>query len=279
MSNPLNVNPLLAKVKLPGRVFQLPSKGLFYSPGVLAETVKDGEVQVKPMSALAEMKMRSADLLYSGKILRELCVECAPEILKPEELLTKDVDALFVFLRIVTYGSKMEVSSIHSCENAKVHRYELNIEQLFADPHNAILEHRDTLYKITLSNGQVVMARPPSYEAAMKVVHFRQQLARMEADGKRPDDTTLENVLITDLLAVIKCVIVESPEGPVTVDNAIHIAEWIRSMPKPLLNEVIAGVQKTDQWGFVFKTSLKCKDCGEAYDHDLEIDPINFFFG
>ena len=279
MSNPLSSNPLLVKVKLPGRVFGLPSKGLFYKPGVLADTVRDGEIQIKPMSALAEMKLRSADLLYSGKVLRELCVECAPEILKPESLLTKDVDALFVFLRIVTYGSRMDVNSVHDCDEAKVHKYQINIEESFADPHNTVLEHKDTLYRVTLINGQVVTAKPPTYEAAMQVVHLRQQIARLESENKRPDDMMVERVLITDLLAVIEAVTVDGPEGKITVNNVEHITEWIRKMPKPLLNELVNAVQKTDQWGFSFKIPLTCKDCNQSYEHNLEIDPINFFFG
>ena len=50
------LNPLLAKVKLPGRVFQLPSRGLFYQTGVLSDSVRNGEIQIKPMSALVELK-------------------------------------------------------------------------------------------------------------------------------------------------------------------------------------------------------------------------------
>jgi len=50
MSN--NQNPLLAAIKMPGRVFQLPSRGIFYKDGELDETCKNGEIHVQPLSAL-----------------------------------------------------------------------------------------------------------------------------------------------------------------------------------------------------------------------------------
>lgn len=273
-------NPLLGKVKLPGRVFQLPSKGLFYESGVLAPSVKDGEVQVKPMSALAEMKMRSADLLFSGKILREICAECVTEILKPEALLTKDVDALFSFLRIVTYGSTVKVSSIHNCKDAEQHDYEVNLEVFLSNPRNAILAHKDTLYKVTLSNGQVVNTKPPTYEAAMTIVMLRQEIMRIEDSNAPVDDVILEKIMITDLMSVIKSVETDLPDGEhVVVDNQIQISQWLRALTRPVINELYAGVKNTDQWGYEFKAKLTCKDCGEVYEHNLELDPINFFFG
>ena len=39
-------NPLLQKIRLPGRIFQLPSRGLFYKNGELDESVKNGEIHV-----------------------------------------------------------------------------------------------------------------------------------------------------------------------------------------------------------------------------------------
>jgi len=276
----MELNPLLGKVKLPGRVFQLPSKGLFYEPTVLAETVKNGEVQVKPMSALAEMKLRSADLLYSGKVLREICSECVPEILKPEQLLTKDVDALFSFLRVVTYGSLLRINSTHSCEKAESHEYEINLDPFLADPKNAILDHKDTIYRVTLSNEQIVNTKPPTYEAAMTIVMLRQEISRMENNNAPIDDMILEKIMITDLLSVIKNVETDTAEGThVIVADQKQIGQWLRALTKPILNELYDGVKKTDVWGYEFKAKLRCKDCQAEYVHNLELDPINFFFG
>lgn len=270
------MNPLLAKVKLPGRIFQLPSKGVFYNDGELAEHVTDGEVQVKPMSALAEMKLRSADLLMSGKVLRELCQECVPEIIEPEKLVSQDVDALFAFLRVVTYGATIKVMSLHDCEHAKSHEYEVNVESMLASPNNKIIDHHETAYRVPLSNGQIVHTRPNTYSAAMRVIYIRQEIARQERDQEgKADEKLVEKAALLDLMSVIRAV---EDDGQI-IDDEDMIDEWLRAVSKPVLNELLAGVAKTVKWGYDFNAKLKCKDCGATYDHELDLDPVSFFFG
>lgn len=269
------MNPLLNKVKLPGRVFQLPSKGVFYEPGVLADTVKDGEVQVKAMSALAEMKIRSADLLLSGKVLKELCAECIPEILNPDALCNQDVDAMFAFLRVVTYGSNLHITSRHNCEKAKLHEHDVNLEGILGQPNNKILDHHDALYRVALSNGQIVHTKPAAYSEGMRLLYMRQEIAKLERDGKVIDDRLVEKAALMDVMSVIRAVEDDGEE----IDDREMIEEWLRAVTKPLLNELMAGLAKTSKWGYDFTVQLKCKDCGKDYDHDLDLDPISFFFG
>lgn len=277
-------NPLLSKVKLPGRVFQLPSKGAFYEQGILADSVKDGEIQVRPMSALAEMKLRSVDLLFSGKALKEVCVECAPDILKPEQLISKDVDALFCFLRIVTYGAEMTVRSVHSCNTDKIHDYAINLETLIMNPNNKILEHKEVLYSVELPTGQKVNLKPVTFKDAIDCAHMRQELEtkmfdKTESDH-RSDHRRIEALVIRDLMSVIKSVEVEVELGKTTVvTDPQMIDEWIRSLQTTHINAIIDQAKACDEWGFDLKVKLSCKECGEVYSHDLELNPVNFFSG
>lgn len=270
-------NPLLAKVKLPGRVFQLPSMGVFYGPGVLVESAKEGEIHVSPMSALMEMKIRSADLLYSGKIIKEVCAECAPEILDASKLITKDIDALFVFLRVATYGSTMSMSSVHSCKDAETHAYEISIEDLIGKPNNAVLKHKEALYQVMLTNEQVVNLRPNTYDSTLKIMHKKQELERAETSGKPPTDDELEQIAIDDIMNVIESVQNEL-DGPVISDRK-QIIEWLKAVSKKILNELMLGINRTDDWGFDYNIKVKCRDCDATYDHPLDLNPISFFYG
>lgn len=270
-------NPLLSKVKLPGRVFALPSMGVFYKPGVLADSVKDGEIHVSPMSALMEMKIRSADLLYTGKVIKDICAECAPEILDPSQLISKDVDALFVFLRIATYGPTMSLASQHNCAEAKPHNYEVSIEELIATPNNAVLKHKETLYHVTLSNGQVVNLKPNTYGDSLRIIHLRMELDKAEANGKKPTDDEIEKVALDDLMNVIASVQNEAG-GPEIADRK-NIQEWLRFISKQVFTELIAGINRTDEWGFNYNVKLQCRDCQEHYEHAIDLNPISFFFG
>ena len=123
-----NTNPLLQKIKLPGRTFQLPSRGALYQNGEVANA--EGEIHVHALSALAEINLKNPDLLFNGKAIQEVFSECIPEIKNASALYARDIDALMFFLRLVTYGPHFEISVKHNCEKAKDHAYVVNIEEL-----------------------------------------------------------------------------------------------------------------------------------------------------
>lgn len=271
-------NPLLAKVKLPGRVFQLPSMGAFYAPGVLAPGVEKGEIHVSPMSALLEMKLRSADLLYSGKIIKSVCEECASEIIDPSKLVSKDIDALFVFLRVATYGPTMSLNSQHSCASAESHNYEVNVEAIISEPNNAILKHKESLYRVALSNDQIVNLKPSTYGDSLRIMHMKLELDRKEASTNvKPSDDEVEALALEDMCNVIESVQNDN-DGPAITDKQ-QITEWLKAISKKIMTELLEGVARTDNWGFNYVLKLKCKDCGEVYDHQLDLNPISFFYG
>lgn len=273
-----SINPLLSKVKLPGRVFQLPSKGLFYEPGILKDTVKDGEIQVKPMSALAELKVRSADLLISTKIIREICEECIPEILQPEKLLSADVDAIFLFLIASTYGNEKIIKSIHDCDNAKLHDYSINLEPILSNPNNSQLAHRDISYYVKLDNDQHVFLKPPTFLDAVDIVMLRNMIDQKTANGESITSVDLSEIMVKDLLAVIKSVSADSDPNNLVTDKKF-IEEWIRTISKNYMERISDTAMKASEWGFNFDVKLKCKDCGSEYTHQMELNPVNFLLG
>ena len=264
-------NPLLSKTKLPGRIFQLPSKGIFYESGVLADHVTDAEVEVQPLSGLAEMKLRSPDMLFSGRALREICLECIPDILKPEHLVSKDVDAIFCFLKIVTYGNEMFIKSIHDCPNRIVHDYTINIEPIVMSPNNSQLDHVDLLYNVKLSNNQVIKLKPVRFQDSIDMIHLQHEMEKDINETGNPDEVILERMVIRDLMSVISSVD--------EVTDKKMIEEWIRSLQKKYFKEIVNLSRASNDWGFNLNIDVTCKDCGEIYKHNLELDPINFFSG
>jgi hypothetical protein len=275
----MSLNPLLGKVKLPGRVFQLPSKAIFYAPGVLADTVKDGEIQVKPMSALTELKIRSADLLISTKILGEVCSECAPEILQPGKLLSKDVDALFTFLVVSTYGTDKKIRAHHDCKEGKWEDYTVNLEPILSNPRNESLNHRDVLFSCDLPNGQVVKLKPVTFDDAIELLNMRAELTRRESQQNPPSMQEIEKVMLADLLATIQSVEDGTGEEKVSVVNRDHIREWLRILPRKFIDIIVGTANSSGDWGFDFATTLKCPACKSDFKYDLELNPINFFNG
>lgn len=278
------LNPLLSKVKLPGKVFTLPSKGIFYDKGVLAESVQNAEIHVKPMSALTEMKIKSVDLLLSGKVLREVCQECAPEILRPEKLVSKDIDALFCFLVMASYGSQKTIRATHyACaefkRGAEPHTYQVDLERVISNPRNEALNYRAMLYTKTLSNGQTVNLRPITFESTISLMTIRQELNKMHLDDKPIPSEDLEKLVVFDLMSVVDSVEDEIGGEKIKVTDLNQIEEWLRALPKKLTDEITEAATKSAEWGFDLNVDLTCKDCKMPFKYELDLNPITFFSG
>jgi hypothetical protein len=255
-----HTNPLLAKLKLPGRTFQLPSRGALYKNGELSSA--EGEVHVHALSALAEISLKNPDLLFNGKAIESVFAECIPEVKKPTELYGRDIDALMYFLRLVTYGPQFQISLKHTCEGAKEHSYVVDLENQiqamqFLDP--TIAEEK---FKAVMPNGQVVRVHPIKFDHMIKL--FQLNAGKQEFT---PDD--IKKNLVFNLVSVI--------ESVDDITDKAQIEEWVKAVSAPFHNRITEAIERTNQWGPQAQTKLKCKDCGEMIDVELPLNPISFF--
>jgi hypothetical protein len=256
------VNPLLSKVKLPGRTFQLPSHGAMYNSGELDSGSATGEIQVHPMSALAEINLKNPDLLFNGKALVAVLAECVPAIKKPLELFGRDVDALLFFLRLSTYGSEYRIEVKHDCEEAKQHAYTVDIEELVnqmkqLDP--TLIEAKRT---VLLENGQSVYTRPMKFQDIIAMFHRSGSKKELT-----PDD--IKDIAITNLLGMI--------EKVEDVTDPKFIEEWIKSLTTPMVNRITEAATELNDWGPSQTVPLKCKDCQQEMKVELPLNPVSFF--
>lgn len=250
-------NPLLQRLKLPGRVFQLPSRGALYKNGELDSP--EGEIHVHPMSALTEINLKNPDQLFNGKALMEVCAECIPDIKKPTELFGRDVDALMIFLRLVTYGPKFEVSVKHTCENAKNHSYVVDIERMVAEMKPLDPTEK---FEVTIQSGQKVVLHPVKFEHLIK-------LFQMNAGKKELTPEDVKKNIILNLSSLV-----ESVDG---ITDPALIEGWIRELTTPMQNRITDVIEKMNDWGPNNTAKLKCKDCGTEMDVELPLEPISFF--
>ena len=263
-------NPLMAKIKLPGRTFQLPSRGALYKNGEVEGT--EGEIHVHPMSALAEISLKNPDLLFNGKALNQVFAECIPEIKNPTELYGRDIDAIMYFLRLVTYGPDFEIRVKHDCKESEIehegkvighkeHSYLVNIEELvqkirFLDPTVA------DEFQCTLPNGQVVKVHPVKFDHMIKLFQMN--------TGK--EEFTAEDIKKNVVFNLVS--LIESVDG---ITDKKLIEEWVSSITTPFQNRIAEAIEKTNEWGPDQTVTLKCRDCGADMPVDLPLNPISFF--
>ena len=254
------VNPLMQSPKLPGRTFQLPSRGALYVDELDA-AVKSGELHVHPLSALTEINLKNPDLLFNGKALLSVVSECVPGIKKPLELFGRDVDALLFFLRLVTYGSEYRIEVKHDCQDAKNHSYVVNLEDLLMqmkqlDP--TLIESK----RVVKLGDKTIYTRPMRFTDIISLYHHSEGKKELTADD-------IKELAITNLMCMVQQVDdVKKPE---------FIEEWLRTCTTPQLNRITEAAQALNDWGPDQIVTLKCKDCGEDMKVELPMNPVSFF--
>lgn len=259
-----STNPLLAQLRIPGATYRLPSHGIFYDNGELDETVKKGEVEVYPMTAMEEIILATPDKLLSGKAITEVFARCIPQIRKPNELLTRDVDFLMVCLRAVSFGDYMDVSYTHTCKDAKEHTYSVDLQQMIRETKAIDPTTVNEEYKATLPNGQQVTLKPLTYG---NVVDLYQTTAMMKEDEL--SQTEAEELVISTLVNVIRRVD--------QVEDKEMIREWVKKIPLGWKKQLEQAAQQVSQWGVDFVSRHKCKDCGAKMEIPVTANPVSFF--
>ncbi len=255
-------NPLLDKIKLPGRIFQLPSRGIFYENSELGDDIRDGEIHVQAMSALDEITLKNPDQLFSGDAVQTIFRNCISGINKPVELLSKDIDAIMLFLRTVTYGPYYEIIAKHNCENAKEHSYVADIDKMIADMKMIDPTVINDLYTAELSNGQVVKLQPTVYKNTIEFIKNNSNKKEISIDDQKKN-------LILILMSVIKSV-----DG--ITDKAL-IQEWAEKLTSPQVNTLIKKIENINNWGTDNSWECICKDCGEKFRVEIPTNPVVFF--
>lgn len=258
------INPLLERLRIPGETFRLPSQGLFYFDGELAEGVKNGEVEVNPMTAVDEIVLNTPDKLLSGKAIEEIFSHCIPQVLKPRQLLAKDVDFLMVCLRVVSFGPQMEVSYKHTCPGAKAHSYMVDMQQMIRDTKSIDPTRANDEYTSTLPNGQVVVMRPLSYG---DVIDLYQSAALTKTDNISNDEA--EVLVINTLASIVRRVD--------TTEDRAFIREWVVQLPLGWKRNLEHAAQNITQWGVDFTTHQTCKDCKADMAIQVSANPVSFF--
>jgi DNA-directed RNA polymerase subunit M/transcription elongation factor TFIIS len=151
-----DTNPLLNKIKLPGRRFRLPSRGLFYTSGELADNVIDGEIELFSMTAVDEISLRSPEYLYSGEAIERVLSRCAPEVKKPLKLLAKDVDFILTALRVVSYGDELELNiRCDKCQEEQEAKNAAGRESFLAEVKEKA-DEQDIPFELALEDAKVI---------------------------------------------------------------------------------------------------------------------------
>lgn len=258
---PENNNPLLQRIRIPGETFRLPSRGRYYTHGELSDDVVDGEVHVLPMTTVDELAFKSADKLFTGQAIAEVFARRIPQINKPLQLLSKDVDYLIMCLRLVSYGDSLEMTIKHTCEHAEEHEYQFSIRDVLKSTRE-IDPTKSFQIAVPDKDGQLVNMKPPAFEDVLRIYQVENKLEEL-------DDTGIIDAIANNIASMISDV-----DG---VDNREMVVEWLQQIPAGWANKIANEVAMVSNWGVSPSKTIKCPDCGEDWTIELPVNPVTFF--
>lgn len=254
------MNPLLSKLKMPGRIFQLPSLGLFYDDGMFEHPLHNGEITVTSLTALDEMTLKNPDYVFSGKGLLSVISNCVEGIKQPEKLLMKDIDAILAFIRIVSFGSEYTIDDYqHDCKDAIKHSYVVNIEQQFLSNIKYIKDIND--YTVNI-NDFTVEIKPIIFEDWLDTIH-------------NSNSYNIEDVKkLTDMFFDLIIYNIKSVDG---ISDREMIKEWLTKLPKKSFKELEDEISKrATSFGITTELAFMCKDCEKNVKIELQLNPTDF---
>jgi hypothetical protein len=265
---PQKVNPLLERIHFPGETFQLPSRGVFYGHGELADHVKDGEVRVLPMTTIDELQMKSPDMLFSGAAIVEVFSRCIPDVLDPMRLFAKDIDFLMICLRKVSYGDEIQITYDHECKMdadgkpiPDEHSYIANITSMISGARQLDPTKK---FVLTFENEQVVTMSP---------IRFGDFLALSQKSSEARDQKATPEAVKRHIFDITASLI-DNVDG---VDDKEFILEWLNVLPRNLVQRLSDAVDQTANWGPSYDVEIKCKSCGKKIKVEIPLNPLHFF--
>jgi len=255
------LNPLMARIQMPGETFTLPSGGIFYAEDELRSDVVNAEIHVYPMTAIDEITIKTPDLLFSGEAAKQVFARCIPQITNISKMLAKDVDFLLICLRKVSYGDDIRIQFTHDCKNAKENTYTADVGKFIRtskriDPTTFVTE-----FTVIMPNGQKVLLQPLRFDAFIKIMQSEDE------GGKTPEE------LRDDMADSLSGIISNVDE----IDDSSMIIEWLKGVKPTFIELINDHVSTTLDWGPEFGTKTKCKDCNKNIEVIAPMNPLSFF--
>jgi len=273
-------NPLAKHFRQPAIYLKLPSQGRFYPPDGIELSVT-GDIPIYPMTVKDELTLKTPDALMNGQGMIDVIQSCCPSIRDVWSIPAVDLDAIFIAIRLASYGQGMDISA--TCPHCgESNEYTINLTTLLENltPAN---------YNEGLNvDGLVIKFKPQSYQDVNKLnlATFEQRrLVANVTDAEIPDDEKRRLFdesfkKITDLNV---SVLIDSIES-IFVDKTLvtdpgMIKEFLDNCSRQTYQAIRDQIQKLAQANSAPPADLTCanEECGKEYQSPLVFDQSNFF--
>lgn len=269
-------NPLQKYFRQPKLFISLPSKGLYYGPGVI--NGDSSNMPVFAMTGMDEIMMKTPDALFNGEATVRVIESCCPYIKDAKRIPSLDIDTLLVAIRIATFGESMTIS--HTCKNCGTEN-DFDIDLRTVIDHYAHLDFANTIQIQDLT----VEIKPLSYQdlTDFNVENFKLQKMLSQLESSQSDQNTelVENIY-TNLAKIQLSIVARSiesvrlPDG-ITVTERSHIDEWLSNLDMSDYDAIKRSLESNKSTWAMPKNDVKCGNCGAEDSFEVAMDQSSFF--
>jgi hypothetical protein len=270
-------NPLLKHFRQPAIYLRLPSGGRFWNPKSL-DLPESNDVPIYPMTIKDEITIKTPDALMNGQGVVDVIQSCCPSIKNAWDVPSVDLDAIFIAIRIASYGPDMDIDTVcPHCQEENRHVVKL-VELLDG------IKSPD--YSSVELDGLVFEFKPQTfknYNDANLVGYEQQKLIAAITDSGLSDDQKVEqfNTIFPRLTDMNATNVVNNIQAIITngtqVTERHHIKEFIMNCDRKTFAEIKETVDRLSAEIKIKPLTAQCASCTKEYTQELTFDQANFF--
>jgi len=273
-----NQSPLKKYSRQPKIYIDLPSKGKYYNSGVLYED-SYSNLAVFSMTANDEILYRTPDALINGEATAKNIQSCIPSIVKPFDLVTLDVDALLLSIRMATYGPKMTVGQrCRKC--SEENQYEIDITR-YIEYLNTLQFEDSMMYEnfkinfvpLTYTQYTDLQKESVGYQRALSI-----QLPKITNDNEKDkfQDQILTSIAKMNMKTILLSIHSIEVDGEIEQDKG-EIYNWIESYDVDLFSSIKKHIDTQYQRWLLPEENVQCASCEATDKVRITIDQTDFF--
>jgi len=277
MNNPIN-NPLRQFFRRPALYLKLPSNGVGYADGAI-DFPDNGELPIYPMTAIDEITSRTPDALFNGIAVTEIIKSCVPAIKDPWKVLSIDLDAILIAIRIATNGQAMEIDSACPACNEES-KFDVSLPGLLGT-----LTPGDYSTPVQLLEDLSIKFKPLNYQQISKASERQFEISKLLTEVERLTDTEERNKKSGELMKILNELSIQilietieyikTPEA--TVFEKEFISEFLMNCDKKTHNFLKEKNSELRQTTELKPLHIKCSHCGHEHDQSFNINISDFF--
>lgn len=271
-------NPLRQFFRRPGLYLKLPSNGVGYADGII-DFPDNGELPIYPMTAIDEITSRTPDALFNGVAVTEIIKSCVPAIKDPWKILSIDLDAILIAIRIATNGQAMEIdSTCPKCE--EVSKFDVSLPGILGT-----LTPGDFNTPIKLLDNLTIKFKPLTYQQISKASEKQFEISKLLNDVERIDEIEERNKKTSELMKILNDMSIQilietieyikTPEA--TVFEKEYITEFLMNCDKKTHNFLKDKNMELRQTTELKPLQIKCTHCGHEHEQSFNINISDFF--